>query len=208
MGTVSSHFASGLTNSTSSPDGCFQDAQFAPNRYTFAELPFSCVSEANGADFLPSSSFSNDTDFAMENCSFKRRMMRSSASFTSPFIVVLFATTKSARRPRFCFRDETPVVVRAMILLAAKAAVVMLFMQLFIDPIRHFHFSLSFSLRAHTKRTTTVLQKHRHETGNRSFLFFVCVSTREEVEEKSPQNVTHVSSLRHHHHHHHHHQRR
>ena len=38
-------------------------------------------------------------------------------------------------------------------------------------------------------------------------LFFVCVSTREEVEEKSPQNVTHVSSLRHHHHHHlHHHQ--
>ena len=179
MGTVSSHFASGLTNSTSSPDGCFQDAQFAPNRYTFAELPFSCVSEANGADFLPSSSFSNDTDFAMENCSFKRRMMRSSASFTSPFIVVLFAT-KSARRPRFCFRDETPVVVRAMILLAAKAAVVMLFMQLFIDPIRHFHFSLSFSLRD-TKRTTTVLQKHRHE--NRA-LFFFCVSLPERRSKK------------------------
>ena len=201
MGTVSSHFASGLTNSTSSPDGCFQDAQFAPNRYTFAELPFSCVSEANGADFLPSSSFSNDTDFAMENCSFKRRMMRSSASFTSPFIVVLFATTKSARRPRFCFRDETPVVVRAMILLAAKAAVVMLFMQLFFDPIRHFHFSLSFSLRA--RREQQPSSKSIATKTARSF-FCVCVSTREEVEEKSPQNVTHVSSLRHHHHHHHH----
>ena len=179
MGTVSSHFASGLTNSTSSPDGCFQDAQFAPNRYTFAELPFSCVSEANGADFLPSSSFSNDTDFAMENCSFKRRMMRSSASFTSPFIVVLFAT-KSARRPRFCFRDETPVVVRAMILLAAKAAVVMLFMQLFIDPIRHFHFSLFLSPRHEENNNRPPKASPRKPRA----LFFVCVSLPERRSKK------------------------
>ena len=131
MGFVSSHVASGLTNSTSSPDGCFQDAQFAPNTYTFAELPFSCVSEANGARPLPSSSVSNDTDFAMENCSFKRRTKSFSSSSSSssacpPSCLVAFLTTtteKSGRRrrrrfppPRFiCFRDErtTIVVVRA-----------------------------------------------------------------------------------------------
>ena len=141
MGFVSSHVASGLTNSTSSPDGCVQDAQFAPNTYTFAELPFSCVSEANDARPLPSSSVSNDTDFAMENCSFKRRTKRlsssssSSSACPSSCLVVAFLTStteKSGRRrrrfppPRFiCFRDErtTPVVV--VVVRARRAVVVM-----------------------------------------------------------------------------------
>ena len=140
MGFVSSHVASGLTNSTSSPDGCFQDAQFAPNTYTFAELPFSCVSEANGARPLPSSSVSNDTDFAMENCSFKRRTKSFSSSSSSssacpPSCLVAFlTTTKSGRRrrrrrfpPRFimCFRDPERRTTVVVVVRARRAVVVM-----------------------------------------------------------------------------------
>ena len=85
IGTDSSNFASGLTNKTSSPVGCVQDAQFAPNRYNLAVDPFLCVKETYGDDDLSSRS-KNETEVGMENFAFK-------AETNSPSFVEASTTT-------------------------------------------------------------------------------------------------------------------
>jgi len=86
IGTDSSNFASGLTNKTSSPVGCVQDAQFAPNRYTLAVDPFLCVKETYGDD-VSSHSSKNETEVGMENFAFKAE------TNSSLFVEALTTTT-------------------------------------------------------------------------------------------------------------------